>query len=68
MDPILQEKLLDLLINFISIVLGGGLITIIIELVNLLERFMRIPQIQTSICGARSSIDIFVLKMKSMPT
>lgn len=31
MSPLLQEKLIDLLINFISIVLGGGLVFLIIE-------------------------------------
>jgi len=32
MDPLLREKLLDLLINIISIILGGGIILLIIEL------------------------------------
>lgn len=31
MNPLLQEKLLDLVVNFIAIVLGGGLITLVIE-------------------------------------
>ena len=31
MDPVLQEKLLDLLVNFVSIILGGGIILLIIE-------------------------------------
>lgn len=32
MNPLIQEKLLDLLINIISIVLGGGVVVMIIEL------------------------------------
>lgn len=31
MSPLLQEKLIDLLVNFVSIVLGGGLVFLIIE-------------------------------------
>ncbi len=31
MNPILQDKLLDLLVNLVAIVLGGGLITLAIE-------------------------------------
>ena len=31
MSPLLQEKLIDLLVNFISIVAGGGLVFLIIE-------------------------------------
>ena len=31
MDPIIQEKLFDLLINIVSIILGGGIILMIIE-------------------------------------
>lgn len=32
MDPFIQEKLLDLLVNIVSIILGGGIILLIIEL------------------------------------
>jgi len=32
MNPVIQEKLLDLLINIVSIILGGGIILMIIEL------------------------------------
>lgn len=32
MSPLIQEKLLDLLVNVIAIILGGGLITLVIEL------------------------------------
>jgi hypothetical protein len=31
MSPLLQEKLLDLLVNIVAIILGGGLITLVIE-------------------------------------
>lgn len=31
MDPFIQEKLLDLLVNIVSIILGGGIILLIIE-------------------------------------
>ena len=32
MSPLIQGKLLDLLVNFVAIILGGGLITLVIEL------------------------------------